>query len=107
MRRILVTMTLCAAMANLGGCVLAVGNGIDDGSSWSSEHSDTTLARAVRASYEADPALREADLKVSAEHGRVYLEGTVHSAETLTRAVQVALDTPEVKSVRCRVVVIR
>lgn len=108
MRRILVTMTLCAAMANLGGCVLAVGNGdMGDDSSWSSEHSDGSLARAVRTNLDADAAVKEADLNVSAEHGRVYLEGTVHSADTLAKAVEIALNTPDVKSVRCRVTVIR
>ncbi len=104
--RVLVTLTLCAAMANLGGCVLAVGNGDGMDDSWnSSSHSDSSLAHAVRASLDTDPATHEADLSVSADHGRVYLEGTVHSPEVLSKAVELALNTPDVKSVHCRIVV--
>jgi hypothetical protein len=106
MRRVLTVLTLCAALTGLGGCVLAVGNGFGDDSSWSSGR-DSSLAKAVRASLDSDPAIREADLGVSADHGRVYLEGTVHSAETLAKAVELALATPDVKSVRCRIVVIK
>jgi hypothetical protein len=103
--RVLVTLTLCAAMANLGGCVLAVGNG-DGGDDWSSSsHNDSSLAHAVRASLDTDPATHEADLSVSADHGRVYLAGTVHSADVLSKAVTLALNTPDVKSVRCRITV--
>lgn len=106
MRRILVTMTLCAAMANLGGCVLAVGNG-DDGSDsgWNSSETNNTLASAVRASLSGDPATQYADLTVYTDHDRVRLTGTVHSTEVLEKAVHLALNTPGVRSVSCRIVV--
>jgi hypothetical protein len=105
MRRILVTLTLCAAMANLGGCVLALGNGMDDSSWNSSDHRDTTLARTIRSGLDADPATHEADLTVSSDDGRVYLSGSVHAPETLEKAVQIALANPDTVSVHCRVVV--
>lgn len=105
--RVLVTLTLVAAMASLNGCVLAIGNGDSDDTSWSSSHGDSALAHAVRANLDADPVTRGADLTVSADHGRVYLEGSVHSTEVLSKAVQIALDTQDVKSVRCRITVIR
>jgi len=101
MRGILTALTLCTALTALGGCVLAVGNGFGDESSWSSDR-DSSLAKAVRASLDSDPALHEADLDVSADHGRVYLQGTVHSAETLAKAVELALATADVKSVQRR-----
>lgn len=107
MRRILVTMSLCAAMANLGGCVLAVGNG-DGGSdsSWSSSDiSSRDLAKAVRQNLNADPVTEAADITVSADHDRVRLSGTVHSADILEKAVQHALDTPGVAVVNCRILV--
>lgn len=108
-RRILVTMTLCAAIGGLSGCVLAVGNGdAGDEMSWhSSEYRNNDLAHSVRTALETDAATRDADLSVYAEHGHIYLEGTVHSADVLTKAVQIALATPEVKSVRCRITVLR
>src|SRR5579885_3469049 len=98
MRRILVTMTLCAAVANLGGCVLAVGNG-DSGpeSGWSSSDStSSSLAKAVRSSLNADPVTEAADITVYADHDRIRLAGTVHSTDVLEKAVQHALDTPGV-----------
>lgn len=107
MRRILVTMSLCAAMANLGGCVLAVGNG-DGGSdsNWSSSDStSSSLAKAVRASLNSDPVTESADLTVYADHDRIRLTGTVHSADVLEKAVQLALDTPGVASVNCKILV--
>lgn len=108
MRRILVTLTLCAAVANLGGCVLAFDGGSGDGSNWSSsDHRDTTLARAIRSALDADPATREADLSVSTDGGHVYLHGTVHAPETLEKAVQIALADPDTTSVRCHIDVIR
>ncbi|HEY4127677.1 MAG TPA: BON domain-containing protein [Gammaproteobacteria bacterium] len=109
MRRVLVTLTLCAAMANLGGCVLALGNGVGDGdSTWdSSSHHDTTLAKAIRTGLDADPATHEADLSVATADGRVYLSGTVHAPETLEKAVQIALANPDTTSVHCHINVIR
>ena len=107
MRRILVTMSLCAAMANLGGCVLAVGNG-DGGSDSSFSSSDSTsssLAKAVRHSLNSDPVTEAADLTVYADHDRIKLTGTVHSTDVLEKAVQLALDTPGVAVVSCRIVV--
>jgi osmotically-inducible protein OsmY len=108
MRRILVTMSLCAAMANLGGCVLALGNG--DGSngdaSWSSSDStSSSLAKAVRANLNSNPVTEAADLTVYADHDRIKLTGTVHSSDVLEKAVQLALDTPGVAVVNCRIVV--
>ena len=107
MRRILVTMSLCAAMANLGGCVLALGNdaGGND-SNWSSADStSSSLAKAVRHSLNSDPITEAADLTVYADHDRVKLTGTVHATDVLEKAVQLALDTPGVAMVNCKIVV--
>ena len=107
MRRVLVTLTLCTAMANLGGCVLAYDGGVDGGdSSWSSaDSSSSSLAKAVRNSLNGDPVTEAADLTVYADHDRVKLTGTVHSTAILEKAVQLALDTPGVATVSCRIVV--
>lgn len=109
MRRILVTMTLCAAVASLNGCVLALGNGVGDGdSNWnSSQHRDTSLAKAIRTGLDADPATHEADIQVYSDDGRVYLSGSVHAPETLEKAVQIALANPDTTSVHCHIDVIR
>ncbi|HEY3643978.1 MAG TPA: BON domain-containing protein [Gammaproteobacteria bacterium] len=107
MRRILVTMSLCAAMANLGGCVLALGNdaGGSDASWSSSDSTSSSLAKAVRHSLNGDPITEAADLTVYADHDRIKLTGTVHSTDVLEKAVQLALDTPGVAVVNCRIVV--
>ncbi len=106
MKRTLATLVLCGSLVSLGGCVLAIGNDAGDDSSWSGS-SDNSLARAVRARLDGDQQLHELDLRVSTEHGRVYLSGTVSDPQVLAHAVQVALDTPDVKSVRCSITVIK
>jgi len=107
MRRILVSLTLCAAVANLGGCVLAYDGGVDGGdSSWSSSDStSSSLAKAVRESLNGNPVTEAADITVYADHDRVKLTGSVHSTDVLEKAVQLALDTPGVAVVSCRIVV--
>lgn len=108
MRRILTAAALCALMLNLGGCVLAFDDeGHADSSSWRSDGSDSSLARAVRARLDGDPVTQQAELSVSAEHGRVYIDGITAKPDVLARAVQIALDTPDVKSVRCHVTIIK
>ena len=109
MRRLLTAVTVSLVLLNTGGCVLAVGNGdMGDDSSWSSSDArDSSLAHTVREGLEADPATHDADISVAAEHGRVYLSGTVHSTETLEKAVEIALKEPDVTSVRCKITVIR
>jgi osmotically-inducible protein OsmY len=108
MRRILTAMILSAALLNLGGCVLAVGNDDGgDGSSWSGTDSHNSLARAVRAGLDGDPLTQDAELSVSTDDGRVYLGGTVTKPEILARAVEIAFNVAGVKSVRCRITVIK
>ena len=109
MRRILTAAALSMLLLNLGGCVLAVGNDGDSGSesSWSSSDADSNLAHAVRSSLNSDPQTRDADILVSADHGRITLKGTVRSTEVLAKAVQLALDMPDVKSVHSNVTVIK
>lgn len=108
MKRALAILVLSGTLLSLGGCVLAVGNdaGGDD-SSWSTGSSDNSLARAVRARFDGDTQLHDVDIRVSTEHGRVYLSGNISDPQLLAHAVQVALDTPDVKSVRCNVTVIK
>lgn len=106
MKRALATLVLCGSLASLGGCVLAIGNDAGDSSSWNGS-SDNSLARAVRARLDGDQQLHDLDLRVSTEHGRVYLTGNLADPQLLAHAVQVALDTPDVKSVRCDVTVIK
>jgi|GEM_PF-4316860 len=108
MRRLITAMTVSLVLMNVGGCVLAVGNDGGDDSAWSSsDYRDSDLAHEVRKSLEGDALTRDADIRVSAEHGRVYLSGTVNGPDVLTRAVQLAFALQDVKSVRCHVTVIR
>lgn len=108
MRRLVTALTVSLVLMNLGGCVLAVDGGSGGDSSWnSSSDRDSHLARAVRESLAADPATHDADISVSADDGRVYLSGTVHSPDVLEKVVQIALNDPDVTSVRCKVLVIR
>ena len=106
MKRALATLVLCGSLVSLGGCVLAIGNDAGDGSSWSGS-SDNSLARAVRGRFDGDQTLHDLDLRISTEHGRVYLTGNLSDPQLLAHAVQLALDTPDVKSVRCNVTIIK
>lgn len=105
MKRALATLVLCGSLLSLGGCVLAIGN--DAGGDWSSGSSDNSLARAVRDRIDGDQTLHDLDLRVSTEHGRVYLTGNLSDPQLLAHAVQLALDTPDVKSVRCSITFIK
>ncbi len=107
-RRVLLAMTVGVLMLNLGGCVLALDGGSNSGSSsWSSGAPDSTLARAVRARLDGDPLTQPAEFTVTTDEGRVYLDGVTDKPDVLAKAVQLALDTPDAKSVRCRVTVIK
>lgn len=108
MRRLLTAVALSALVLNLSGCVLAF-DGSENGpsSSWSNRDEDSSLARSVRARLDADPLTQSTEFTVTAEHGRVYLDGVTAKPEVLAKAVQIALDTPDVKSVRCHVTVIK
>jgi osmotically-inducible protein OsmY len=107
MKRALATLILCGSLVSLGGCVLAIGNDAGDDSSWSSGSSDNSLARAVRARFDGDQQLHDLDIRISTEHGRVYLSGNLSDPQLLSHAVQLALETPDVKSVRCSITVIK
>jgi osmotically-inducible protein OsmY len=108
MRRVLYAAALAALLLNLGGCVLELGEGGDTGSSWShSDSDDSTLARAVRVRLDEDPLTKSSEITVSADHGRVYLDGVTSKPEALAKAIEIALDTPDVKSVRCHVTVVK
>lgn len=108
MRRVLTAMAFSVLMLNLGGCVLAFdGEGHSDSSSWSSSDSDSNLARAVRARLDGDPVTQQAEFTITAEHGRVFIDGVTARPDVLAKAVQIALDTPDVKSVRCHVTIIK
>lgn len=111
MKRLITVLILSLSLANLGGCVLAVGNG-DDGSdadySWHDSSSSSRLAEAVRAKLDGDELTHGADLTVRSDNaGRVYLHGETSNPEVVSRALRLALDTPEVKSVRCRITLIK
>jgi osmotically-inducible protein OsmY len=109
MRRIVMAAALAALVLNLSGCVLAVGDDAGSGasSSWNSRDDDSSLARAVRQRLDADPLTQSAELSVTTERGRVYLDGVTSKPEVLAKAVEIALETPDVKSVRCHVTVIK
>jgi hypothetical protein len=111
MKRLLLALLLSLSLANLGGCVLAVGNGddaSDSDSSWHDTSSGSSLARAVRARLDGDELTHGADLSVSSDSaGRVYLGGITSNPEVVGRALKLALDTPDVKSVRCRITLIK
>lgn len=111
MRRLLTASLLSLALLNLGGCVLAVGNGDDSGSddySWHDSSSASNLATAVRVKLQDDALTHGVDLQVSADSsGRVYIRGMTSNPEVVSRALQLALDTPDVKSVRCKIIVIK
>lgn len=108
MRRILTVLFLSAAMLSLSGCVLAF-DGSENGASWHDSQSDgdSSLSRAVRARLDGDPVTQAAEFTVTSEHGRVYLDGVTARPEVLAKAVEIALETPDVKSVRCHVTVIK
>lgn len=108
MRRFLTAVALCALMLNLSGCVLAFDGG-ENGSGWhdSSTDGDGSLSRAVRARLDGDPVTQEAEFTVTSEHGKVYLDGVTAKPEVLAKALQIIIDTPDVKSVRCHVTVIK
>jgi len=108
MRRLLTAVALSALVLNLSGCVLAF-DGSENGPGWhdSSTDGDSSLSRAVRARLDGDPVTQGAELTVTSEHGRVYLDGVTSKPEVLAKAVQIALDTPDVKSVRCHVTIIK
>jgi hypothetical protein len=111
MQSILRVLALGFALLSLGGCVLALGNDSGEGytdSSFSTAESSGGLARAVRARLDGDALTQGADLSVSSDgHGRVILGGVTSRPEVLARAVELALATPDVKSVRCRITIIR
>lgn len=108
MRRLLTAVALGALVLNLSGCVLAFDGG-DSGPGWhdSGSDGDGSLSRAVRARLDGDPVTQGAELTVTSERGRVYLDGVTARPEVLAKAIQIALDTPDVKSVRCHVTVIK
>ena len=108
MRRILPALFLSAAMLNLSGCVLAF-DGSENGASWhdNQRDGDSSLTRAGRARLDGDPVTQAAEFTVTSEHGRVYLGGVTARPEVLAKAVEIALETPDVKSVRCHVTVIK
>lgn len=107
MRRLLTAMMLGALVLSLSGCVLALGDSSGPNtSSWNSHDDDSSLARAVRVRLDADPLTQSAELSVSTERGRVYLDGVTSKPEVLAKAVEIALGTPDVKSVRCHVTVV-
>jgi len=108
MRRALCAAALAALLLNLGGCVLAVGDtGDSSSSSWSKHDDDSSLARAVRLRLDEEPLTQSAEITVSADNGRVYLDGVTSKPEVLAKVVEIALATPDVKSVRCHVTVIK
>ncbi|HEX7009541.1 MAG TPA: BON domain-containing protein [Phycisphaeraceae bacterium] len=110
MKSFLAAGLLSLTLLSLGGCVLAFGNGTDHGDtgySWNDGDSDTSLARTVRARLDGDAQTHDADFSVSTDDGRVYLSGVITNPEALSRAVQLVMDTPDVKSVRCRVTIIK
>ena len=108
MRRLLTAVALCALMLNLSGCVLAFDGG-DSSPGWhdSSNDGDSSLSRAVRARLDGDPVTQDAEFTVTSEHGKVYLDGVTAKPEVLAKALQIIIDTPDVKSVRCHVTVIK
>ncbi len=108
MRRLFTAMALCALMLNLSGCVLAFDGG-ESGSGWhdSGTDGDGSLSRAVRARLDGDPVTQAAEFTVTSEHGKVYLDGITTKPEVLAKALQIIIDTPDVKSVRCHVTVIK
>lgn len=109
MRRILTALVLSIAVLNLSGCVLAVDGSDSGSSSWhdNATDGDSSLSRAVRARLDGDPITQAAEFTVTSEHGRVYLDGVTDKPEVLAKAVQIILDTPDVKSVRCHVSIIK
>lgn len=107
MRRILTALVLSVSVLNLSGCVLAFDGG-ENGSAWNeSRDSDSNLSRAVRTQLDSDPVTQSAEFTVSSKHRRIYLDGITDKPEVLAKAIEIALDTPDVKSVRCHVTVIK
>lgn len=89
----------------LGGCVIVI-----DGSGEKGTQVETVfgsgdngeLARSVRDAFVAEPALNDADLRVTARSGVVKLQGRVADAQQAERAIAIAQATPGVTRVESR-----
>jgi osmotically-inducible protein OsmY len=68
------------------------------------ELADAQLAARVEQALAADPALRSAVIEAEAHAGQVTLKGVVPTFRERTRAIELALQVPGVKSVRPRLV---
>lgn len=101
-----------AGITSLAGCVVVIGDeGVTthrDGWFGSDDHhdgADAALARSVRSQLDADPLLKELDLKVTARDGMVTLRGRVENVQSFDRAVELAGKTEGVRKVVSRLVV--
>ena len=100
-----IVMAAVAAFA-LSGCVVVIG---EDGISSSdgvhvsdSNARDRALAGRVRDAFAADPALRDADITVSAHDGAITLRGDLTRVPDLQRAIDLAKGTDGVDKVISR-----
>ena len=100
----LMVMALVAAFA-LTGCVIVISNeGIStaDGIHANDNSRDRALAGRVRDAIAAEPALKDADITVSAHDGVVTLRGDLVRVADLERAVGLAKGTEGVDMVVSR-----
>ena len=101
-------VALALAMAfGLSGCVVVIsdeGISASDGIHMSDGASsrDRTLASRVRDAYAADPALKDADVTISAKDGVITLRGELVRVADLERAVDLAKRTEGVDKVVSR-----
>ncbi|HWP94231.1 MAG TPA: BON domain-containing protein [Gammaproteobacteria bacterium] len=107
MRNIITSAVLAAALA-LQGCVLVIGNEIDDeqiAAEIEDDVSNRALAREVDKALDTDAALDGARIDVFARGGNVYLRGHVGDVAQIERAVSVARAVPGVTKVVARLTV--
>lgn len=112
-------LTLCAAAAAAGGCVVVLdGEGVhraktdvewarasESGPPSSSAAADGALAREVRSRFSADTALAEEDITVSSSGDVVTLHGRLGDAALLEHALGVAAEVPGVNRVVSRLTI--
>lgn len=107
--KLLIPFALLLA-AWLAGCELSVERQPDGrhlAAHWIDFGVDRRLTEAVKSQMTADASLRGSDFVVTSEDGHIYLEGATSNPEILAKAVAVALSTPGVDSVRCRVTIVQ
>ena len=104
MLKIVGTLIVAWALVSIGACVVVVDGGEGEvDATWASEYQSTpedeSLAQDIGDGFDADPALRTEDLRVSVRRGVATLRGEVSNLAALERAMDVASSVEGVRRV--------